>query len=525
MSEFLKNAPLACDLEVYSVTNNPNLMNVKLRIMHDGENRKTKVTKEALLDAEDSLRNVPIMAKILDDGSDFNEHDMKLEKVNGKYKIKYLEKAIGVVGYDSDITYTEEGDTTYVNATGYIWTRYNQDAVDIIKESDQKGISMEIKIEDGYMDEESGLFTVTKFIFTGITVLGDHIESAMYDTYLETYSVSDDLKNQITEMCNEIYSLNKEKEVDDLMAKKIENPIEDKEIVEDETVEDIKEDDIVEDKKDDDVENPIEDEKNPEDKSDENDESKDDNEPEEDEKQIDPNEQYSMSMDDIRISINKLLDNETVEMDSWGEKYTVRKYWMWDILPMDKIVILEDSQSWGTFYGVPFEYNNDDITLDLTMMKPYIREWREKVEGDNLEVYSNTNEIQKLVNETYSNQKAKIEELTDEISKLEVYKAEKDKEELKAQVEEVAGEFSELEESEISTVKQEVIDGNMDMEQFEKELYCMVGMKSKKSKETYSNDKKPESVGMLDLETYSYSDEKDEYEPYGNVFKKYGIVK
>lgn len=514
MSKFLKNAPLACDLEVYSATDNPNLMNVKLKIMHDGENKKTIVTKEALEGAEDSLRNVPIMARILDDNSDFNEHDMKLEKVNGKYKIKYLEKAIGVVGYDSDITYTEENERTYINATGYIWTRYNQDAVDIINESEQKGISMEIKIEDGYMDEETGLFTVTKFIFTGITVLGDHVESAMYDTYLETYSVSDDLKNQITEMCNEIYSLNKEKEVDDLMAKKIENPIEDNKIVDDETVED---------EKDDEVENPEEDNKNPEDKSDET--KKDETEPEEDEKPIDPNEQYSMSVDDIRISINKILENERVEIDSWGETYTVLKYWMWDILPMDKIVILEDSQSWGTFYGVPFDYNNDDITLDLTMMKPYVREWREKVEGENIEIYSDNKEIQNLVNETYSNQKAKIEELTDEISKLEVYKAEKDKEELTAKVEEISSEFNELEESEIANVKQEVLDGSIDIEQFEKELYCMVGMKSKKSKETYSNNKKPDDVKMLELENYSLNDDEDEYEPYGNVFKKYGIVK
>lgn len=520
MSKFLKNAPLSCDLEVYSTTDNPNIMNVKLKIMHDGENKKTIVTKEALEGAEDSLRNVPIMARILDDGSDFNEHDMKLEKVNGKYKIKYLEKAIGVVGYDSDITYTEEDGRTYINATGYIWTRYNQDAVDIINESDQKGISMEIKIEDGYMDEESGLFTVTKFTFTGITVLGEHIESAMYDTYLETYSLSEGLKNQIAEMCNEIYSLNNEKEVDELMAKKkVENPIEDTKIVDDTKTDETEP--TGEGKNDN-----VEDNKNPEDTSEDDESNEDSNETVEDEENpVDPNEQYSMSADDIYRNITKILENETVEVTSWGETYTTRKYWVCDILPMDKITILEDSQNWGTFYGVPFDYNNDDITLNLTMLKPYVREWREKVEGDNIEIYSDNKEIQNLVNKTYSNQKTKIEELTEEISKLEVYKAEKDKEELTAKVEEISSEFNEIEESEIASVKQEVLDGNINVEEFEKELYCMVGMKSKKSKETYSNDKKPDDVKMLDLENYSLNDDECEYEPYGDIFKKYGIKK
>lgn len=510
--KYLANAPLGCNFEVYSDTDNPNLMKVKLKVMHDGENKKTKVTKEALLDAEDSIRNVPILAKVLDDGSDFNEHDSKLEKVNGTWRLKYLEKAIGVVGYDSEVTYTEEDDKTYINATGYIWTRYNQDAVDIINESDQKGVSMEIKIIDGFLDEDE-VFNVTKFIFTGITILGDHVESAMYDTYLTQYSMAGSLKEEIKIMCNEIYALNNsDKEVTDLMAKKedTKKPIEDNKDDETKIVEDVKGN---------------EGEEKPE--GIEGTENTEDNEPteptedgKEDDETPDPNEQYSLSVEDMYRLVYKELESEKVEVTDWGDTYLTNKYWVETILPTDKIVVLSESQSWGNYIGVPYEIVGDNMKLDLSMAIAYVREWRAKKEFEEIMTFSVDNPLKVQVNETYSNQKSKIAELTTTVESLEVYKAEKDKEELEEKVEEVTNEFATLTEDEVQEVKDEVLGGNMSLEQYKKELYCMVGMKALNSNEKYSLDnKKPDRVPMLGMEQYSMEDEDDD--GYGGLMKKY----
>lgn len=479
---------LKCKFETYSETSNPNLLNVKLRVMHDGENRKSKVSLKAIKEAEETLRNTPILARVLDDGSDFNEHDTKLERVNGKYKLKYIEKPIGVIGYDSEITYEEDDERTYINATGYIWTRYSQDAVEIIKNSDQKGVSMEIQILEGQLNEDD-VYEITKFVFTGVTVLGDHIESAMYDTYLETYSVVKDYKEELKKIYKEIYSLQNNKEVTDSMSKKVEDtkdtnvkvdpiPIEDKV---DEKVEDTKEADT-----------------------------------NSTESSIDNVETYSLSVDDLYRMINKVLETEKKEMTDWdGEQYLVPKYWIETILPMDKIVVLSEYGNWGEYYGVPFEVSGDSVQLNMDSMVGYVREWREKKTGEEVMTFSLSDEVNKHAMEKYSKVKEDLKEANSKLKELENYKAEKDKEELEAKVEEVTSEFS-LEESEIAEIKDEVLTGNIDLEQYTKELYCLVGMKSLKSKEKYSVDK----VGFIGLENYSV-EEKDE-KPYGDLFEKYG---
>lgn len=492
---------LKCKFETYSKTSNPNLMNVKLRVMHDGENKKTKVSLEAIKEAEETLRNTPILARVLDDGSDFNEHDTKLERVNGKYKLKYLEKPIGVIGYDSEITYEEEDERTYINATGYIWTRYSQDAVEIIKNAEQKGVSMEIQILEGQLNEDD-VYEVTKFVFTGVTVLGDHIESAMYDTYLETYSVMKDYKEELKKIYKEIYSLqNNDKEVIDSMTKNVKDTKDNKEDVKvDPNQTEDKADEKVEDTQE--ADTPVEPETNST------------------ESNIDNVETYSLSVDDLYRMINKVLETEKKEMTDWdGEQYLVPKYWIETILPMDKIVVLSEHGNWGEYYGVPFEVSGDSIQLNMDSMVGYVREWREKKSGEEVMTFSLSDEENKHAMEKYSKVKEDLKEATSKLKELENYKAEKDKEELEAKVEEVTSEFA-LEESEIAEVKEEVLNGNIDLEQYTKELYCLVGMKSLKSKEKYSVDKKVDKVGFIGLENYSV-EEKDE-KPYGDLFEKYG---
>lgn len=471
-------ATLECKVETYSETSNPNLMNVKLRVMHDGENKKSKISLDAIKEAEDTLRNTPILARVLDDGSDFNEHDTKLERVDGKYKLKYLEKPIGVIGHDSEIRYETINGRTYLTATGYIWSRYCQEAVEIIKNA-QKGVSMEIQILEGKLNEDD-VYEVTKFVFTGVTVLGDHVESAMYDTYLETYSVMKDYKKELEKIYKEIYSLkNNDKEVSDSMTKKVEN------------IKDSREDVKVDPNQ---TKNKV-DEKaktNQEDKT------------------------HSLSVDDLYRMINKVLETEKKEIKDWdGEQYPVSKYWIETILPMDKIVVLSEHGNWGEYFGVPFEVSGDSIQLDMNKMVGYVREWREKKVGEEVITFLSADEEKKHAMEKYS----KVKE---DLKKLKEYKDVKDKEELEKKVEDIIANFKGLDEDEVEELKSKVLEGKLGLDEFKKELFCLVGMKSLKSKEKYSIDKKNNKVGFIGLEGYSLSIEEEK--PYGGLFEKYGMT-
>lgn len=487
---------LSCKFNTYSIEGNDNLMKVKLRIIHDGYNKKTNITLDAIKDAEESLKNIPILARVLDDGTDFNEHDVGLQKVNGEYKLVYIEKAIGVIGSDTEISYETIDDKTYLNATGYIWTKYNKDAERIINESDEKGCSMEIDLIDYVTDEENDSITINKFEFTGVTILGDHVESAGYDTVLEKYSLSSIYKKEIKELYKEIYSLkNNDIKEEDLM----EDEIKDEEVI----VEEVKDETIVE---------------------------------KEDKPIIE--QEYSLSADDMYNMIYKKLEGEKVEVvDYWGDKYLSSKYWVDTILPIDKIVILSENGNYYDYFGVPFEIVGDDVELMMDQKKQYIREWREKVESQNeiipmsfskddtlkeivLDKFSKQEKEYEEKLETYSTEKNKeIETLKEEVSNLQQYKAEKESVELEQKVEEISEEFANLSEDEVYSLKKEAIEGKLSLEMFKKELVYLVGVKAMSSKEKYSVDKdKPVSAPVFNIEPT-----KDEIKPYGGLFEDNGI--
>lgn len=486
---------LSCKFNTYAIEGNENLMKVKLRIIHDGYNKKTNVTLDAIKDAEESLKNIPILARVLEDGSDFNEHDVGLQKVNGEYKLVYIEKPIGVIGSDTEISYETIDDKTYLNATGYIWTKYNKDAERIINESDEKGCSMEIDLIDYVQNDEDDSITINKFEFTGVTILGDHIESAAYDTILEKYSLNSIYKKELKELYKEIYSLNNNIKEENLM----EDEVKDDEIVED----DKKEETIVE---------------------------------KEDQPII--KQEYSLSVDDMYTMIHKKLESDKVEVvDYWGDKYLENKYWVNTILPMDKIVILSENGNYYDYFGVPFEIVGDDVELMMDKKKPYIREWREKVESQNeiipmnfakddtlkevvLDKFSKQEKEFEEKLENYSIEKNKeIEELKKEVVDLQQYKAEKESVELEQKVEEISEEFANLSEDEVYSLKKEAIEGKLSLEMFKKELVYLVGVKAMSSKEKYSVDKDTTvSAPVFDIEP-----DKDEVKPYGGLFENNGI--
>ena len=245
----MKFARLNSCIQSFAEVDNENLLKVKLSIQHDGANKNgTKFSLDNIRKAESTLRNIPILAYIKRDengeAQDFDQHNMiqRVVETDEGYDLvtTYLEKPIGVIPTESEITYEEMDGRTYLCATGYIWKRYANEGLDILMQSEQKGTSMEIEIYDGKKDKIDGLYDITDYGFLGVTCLGDDVESGMYDTTITKYSTSKSFKRELEEIYTEIFNLENGKE--ELMSQEVketmEVPTEEvvEEVIEDATV-------------------------------------------------------------------------------------------------------------------------------------------------------------------------------------------------------------------------------------------------------------------------------------------------
>ena len=245
----MKFARLNSCIQSFAEVDNENLLKVKLSIQHDGANKNgTKFSLDNIRKAESTLRNIPILAYIKRDengeAQDFDQHNMiqRVVETDEGYDLvtTYLEKPIGVIPTETEVTYEEMDGRTYLCATGYIWKRYANEGLDILMQSEQKGTSMEIEIYDGKKDKIDGLYDITDYGFLGVTCLGDDVESGMYDTTITKYSTSKSFKRELEEIYTEIFNLENGKE--ELMSQEVKEAME---VPTEEVVEEVTEDTTV----------------------------------------------------------------------------------------------------------------------------------------------------------------------------------------------------------------------------------------------------------------------------------------
>lgn len=466
----MKFAKMQCErLETFSESNNSNLLKVKLWIMHDGKNKnKSKFDLEVINNAEPTIKNIPILAYIKRDSEgeaiDFDEHNTIIKITDDGMEIQYLERPIGIIPSDTEITYEELDGRTYLCVTGYIWKRYANEGLDLILESDEKGVSMEIEIHSGQKDKKDGYYNVTDYSFLGVTVLGDLIEPGMFDTKLEKYSSNKKYKSILGDIYKEIYLLRKEDAVMENENKITENQIEG-------------------------------------------------NDPE----------TFSLSTDNLRAAINTQLMARTIEReDYWGDKYQAREFWLETIIPDDNIVIVESSENYYLHYGIPYTLNGDNVILDFDNKVEYIQEWRVKNEGEIIDVFAREDMLKTIVLEHFGKKEMEVKSIKEEldiykneVDTLKEFKASKEKEELTYNVQEVIEEFS-LEESEVKELKEKAINSEITIEQLKKECFCLVGMKALSNKDKFTKaDTSNNNIVVSVIKT------EDKPDMYGGLIKKH----
>lgn len=164
-------------------------LKIRIKMCHDNLNKNSSdILFEAMEDAESSLKNTPILGNMIkkeDGDEDFNSHDIdvNVEKTDEGYEVNYIyvEKIIGIIPETNNYEVIEEDGKNYVYVDGYIYKGYSNGADDIFVRDGEKKVSMEIIVDESEIRDD-GVIEIQKYRYTGLTILGDHIETGMYDT-------------------------------------------------------------------------------------------------------------------------------------------------------------------------------------------------------------------------------------------------------------------------------------------------------------------------------------------------------
>lgn len=466
----VKNIP--CKL--FAEESQDGLVKCKVIIMNEGKNRNnSSFSKESMEDAEESLKNRPLLAYIKrnEDGEaiDFGSHDIitKIIKTDEGYDLKYfyLETPVGIFPESCNVRYEEIDGENHMVADAYIWEGYSNETLDLLDENEgTKDVSMEISVLESEKDED-GVLSINKFRFNAVTLLGSGIIQGMNgNCNISVYSKSD-YDDFVNEINNKIYSI-EEKEEENL---------------------------------------------------DKNNQTK----------------EFGLSVQNITDQITTQINSRFVEKeDYWGDKYQAREFWFMDVLPDDKIAIVENADwSCRQYFGVPYTLNEDVVTLDFDNKKSYIQEWREMSGEVEPKVFNceDTQLKEHIINkfdsiDTHENEVAELEnlktsyaELEDKLNAMQDYaelkefKENYDKAKYEKEIED-ASKLFDLDEEEIKDLKDKAMNKEITVAEFEKELGFMFAMKVKDSKPV-------EKTKTNEVQVFDNVDSK--YEPYGGLFKKY----
>lgn len=109
---------------------------------------------------------------------------------------------------DIQYVYDKEHDKTFVEVNCYIWKKYAAKMVEILKKTDGvKDVSSEIWLIEQDDDDE---WKVLQYVYTGVTILGEHINPAVKGADIKVVKFSDDFENAKAEFIKELRNSNEE---------------------------------------------------------------------------------------------------------------------------------------------------------------------------------------------------------------------------------------------------------------------------------------------------------------------------
>lgn len=469
----MKFSNIPCDITVFEANDDSNLLSVKLRIVNIGKNlNKTKFSEESIKEAESTICNIPILGYLKYDDDDkvidFDSHNIvtKIVQCSDGLQIeqRYLERPIGVVPSDTEITYEEYNGETYLCATGYVWKCYANEGYQLLLDSDEKSVSMEISVAEGETDSIDGYYDIKKFTFFGVTVLGDNVMPGIQGANITKYSHMQNYKKAIEDICNEIYKIKKENNV----------------------VANIKQEPV----------------------------------------KKTQNQAFGLYVKNITDqTFNQLKTRTITKTDWWGDEYEARAYYFRDLVPSENIVVVESSENYE-YFGIPYLVKDDTITLDFENKREYISEWKEKKGEDTTQVtfdLDRDSELKDIVLKKFSQTEIDMKEINSELEGLKAFKKSIDDAQYETEIKGILEDFS-FEEEEIKTFKEKVLNREITKEEFQKELFALQGMKfvnQIKSKQNKKNFTKDDEDDDTFTKINNQASSSNEFDVYGGLGKKY----
>ena len=191
----IKYLSLPTKFELQPLETDDRVRRLKINVMHELENDNfSYFDMSAIENAKDSIKNVPVLAfvKTRDgaDEKDFAGHEIELRINDDGIDFYYLGRPIGVVPeLNNNYHYEVIDDKNHVIVDAILWNDYANEAIEILENKGKSGHSMEIRVDDGFYDENKGYFVITKYRYTGLVLLGDDYVPAMKNSHAELYSV------------------------------------------------------------------------------------------------------------------------------------------------------------------------------------------------------------------------------------------------------------------------------------------------------------------------------------------------
>jgi len=384
-----------------------------LKIAYHGLNRNNSfISKESFERNIKSMYNCPIVTNynrnITDENGnkgDFGSHDAHLEvdtDENGNIQsVEIINDTypIGVVYESADYWWEEIEDESgmheYLCTNVILWKR--QDVYNKLKEDKVFNHSMEIEVSKGSFSDK-GYYEIIDFQFTAFCILSNSIDPCFESSSIQLFN-KQNCNEQFTQMMKElkeisqIFSKNQSSSLEvDNIKKEVNNLVDEKlELLKkyNLTIETISF-------------------------------NIDDLSLEEIKSKI--KEQFSLSNSQLMTEIDKILQTMTeMKKNYWGELVERRSFYLMDLKDENAVIV---TNSWDTYYGVPYSLNGDIVTLDFEAKVEFIPDWRPKQAGDNA-TFTNideviTSEFEQIKQDTES----KIAEVNEKFTILETEKNE-----------------------------------------------------------------------------------------------------
>ena len=198
---------------------NPLFSEAKVYVMYHGENRNNSFISRADVDKSiGSIYNIPIVGEFIEseedsEESNFGSHGGKVVIDDKGMKYIHTTRPVGVVPESAKVYWEtvkdeKEREREYLVVDGaLVWNRY-EDEVNTLKGANF-GQSMEIEVNNGWFDDESGNYNITDFAFSAFCILGidgrknGKVEPAFEDSKIITYS-KDVISKEFKEMKGEL---------------------------------------------------------------------------------------------------------------------------------------------------------------------------------------------------------------------------------------------------------------------------------------------------------------------------------